>query len=640
VKDIDFSRIPLFSGLVRTELAKLIPHLERVEFAAEEVIVGQGDVGDSLFIIVEGEASVWVSDDHGGVTEISHLHGGDAFGEMALLTGAPRSATVKAESDLTALRLLKERFEFLLRKEQSVAVHVANLLAKRLYAKNVPLAAESASTEETDASHAHRAPSLQAPLSLKESLLTLHGWMINKKLLGLALIAVLCTSSALVLRTTTISWLQLVLFEILLAATVCWSLNIFSYHAVAIALPVMTVLFGVATPQKAFLGFSSSIWFLVVGVLAITGALQKTGLMYRFLLMVVKRTPPSYYWQIFTLTLAGVVLTPIIPSSGSRAVMAGPVMSDLSEILGFKKDSPGAVGLGMASLLGFVSMSFLFLNGMTACLLALGLLPAEVRATITWSSWFTAALPLGLLVLAGSYLAIIGLHHPREPLKVTRPVLEAQLRTLGPLTVHERISLIVVVICLAGFMTQSWFHIEKAWVAMVCFLILFATSVLDEKAVRTDIDWTYAISFGAVVGFGDLISESGLATLVAGELKPYLELFLGNDLVFLLALSLAVFLIRFLLPLSATLVVTLLSIVPLGLSLGVNPFVIALVTLVSANPWILPYQNIFFCLMLEATEGKIFTHKHTARMAFAHVGIVLAAIALTVPYWRYMGLIR
>ena len=51
MKHIDFHRIPLLAGLARTDLAKLIPHLERIEFEAEEIIFNQGDAGDSLFII-------------------------------------------------------------------------------------------------------------------------------------------------------------------------------------------------------------------------------------------------------------------------------------------------------------------------------------------------------------------------------------------------------------------------------------------------------------------------------------------------------------------------------------------------------------------------------------------------------------
>lgn len=96
-----------------------------------------------------------------------------------------------------------------------------------------------------------------------------------------------------------------------------------------------------------------------------------------------------------------------------------------------------------------------------------------------------------------------------------------------------------VVIFLAGFLTQPWHHINEAWVAMLCFLILFASSVLDEKTVRADIDWNFLISFGVLVGFGNIISGSGLSGINAGGAKPYLEVFVGNKWIFLLVITLA-----------------------------------------------------------------------------------------------------
>lgn len=46
------------------------------------------------------------------------------------------------------------------------------------------------------------------------------------------------------------------------------------------------------------------------------------------------------------------------------------------------------------------------------------------------------------------------------------------------------------------------------------------------------------------------------------------------------------------------------------------------------------YQN-----LLENTEGKLFDHKQTLRLAFAHIIIVMGAIAVSIPYWKYLGLI-
>lgn len=640
MKDIEFIRIPLFSDLERTDLAKLIPHLEQFEFQAGEVVFHQGEAGDSLFIIIDGEAKVSVNTDQGGEAEIALLHRGEAFGEMALLTGAPRSATIKAQTDLKVLRLLKARFDSLIKKHHSIATHVADVLARRLYATNVPDQMVKEAVEEATEHRLHSISSAQAPITLRDRLFTLGDFVFGQKMLGLALAALLCIGSAYLLRSTSLSRPQIVLIELLLAATVFWSLNVFNYHVIAIGLPVFTVLLGVSSPERAFQGFASSSWFLVLGVLAITAAIRKTGLMYRALLLAVKRSPPSYRWKTFVLPLAGVFLTPVVPCPGSRAVLSAPVLLDLSEILGFKKGSPGAVGLGMAVLVGFVNMSFLFLNGSADSLLALGLLPSDVSSSITWGSWLLAALPLGLVVFVLSYLTILLLYRPPEKVEVDKQIIDAQLRTLGPLTHKERITLIVVVTCLAGFIAQSRLHIDGAWVAMLCFLILFATLVLDERAICSDIDWIYIVSFGAAVSFANVISGSGIVSVVAVELMPYMNVFLASKLLFLLALSLLVTLLRFVLPLPATLVVIIISVSPFAYTLGIDPFVIALVTLASANPWIFPYQNIFFCLMLEATDGKLFSHKQTAKMAFAHVAIVLTAIAIAVPYWKAMGLIK
>jgi hypothetical protein len=56
------------------------------------------------------------------------------------------------------------------------------------------------------------------------------------------------------------------LFELLLAATILWSTNAFSFHTVSIGLPVVAVLLGITKPALAFSGFSSSTWFLVLAV--------------------------------------------------------------------------------------------------------------------------------------------------------------------------------------------------------------------------------------------------------------------------------------------------------------------------------------------------------------------------------------
>jgi CRP/FNR family transcriptional regulator, cyclic AMP receptor protein len=86
---------------------KLIDASEALTFQDGEVMVREGDPGDALFIIVDGVASV-VIDDMGNSKPVAELTDGAFFGEMAVITDQPRSATVSARGRLSVLKIPKE----------------------------------------------------------------------------------------------------------------------------------------------------------------------------------------------------------------------------------------------------------------------------------------------------------------------------------------------------------------------------------------------------------------------------------------------------------------------------------------------------------------------------------------------------
>lgn len=123
-------QVDLFRGLpdrVREELAL---HLAFTPFAAGERVCREGDRDDGLFILVEGEAIVRIgtgTDER----EVARLVAGQFFGEMSLMTGEARTATVVAATDLTCYRVNKAAFEVVLREQPSIAEHIAEVLASR-----------------------------------------------------------------------------------------------------------------------------------------------------------------------------------------------------------------------------------------------------------------------------------------------------------------------------------------------------------------------------------------------------------------------------------------------------------------------------------------------------------------------------
>jgi CRP-like cAMP-binding protein len=124
------ARVDLFSALSADERAALAQHLTHAPFVAGDVITRQGAVAHWLYLILSGEADVWVE---AGVerTFIRTLGAGQLFGEMGLMTGQPRAATVTARTDVECYRVDKTGFERILRSRPDIAAAMASILAER-----------------------------------------------------------------------------------------------------------------------------------------------------------------------------------------------------------------------------------------------------------------------------------------------------------------------------------------------------------------------------------------------------------------------------------------------------------------------------------------------------------------------------
>jgi branched-chain amino acid transport system substrate-binding protein len=625
VNDIDFGKLPLFSGLNRLEIAKIIPSLITHHFATDEVLFRQGEEGDSLHIIVTGMVRVIREEADGTEREIALLSHGQCVGEMALLSGEPRSATVSAASDLTTLRLAKENFDELIHRHHSLSVHFAGVLASRLFNAT---AAQKAAVYSAD-------DEAETSVVLGEL-----GFLSNKKFLTIALGVILCSLAALVMDSMGFSSHHILIGNLLLAATIIWTFDAVPFHAVSISLPVFAVLFGISSPERAFSGFSKPYWFLALGVFALSAAIFRTGLLYRLALHIMRIFPPSYLGQTFALALSGFALTPMIPSAYARSILASPIALTMSETMHLKKGSPATVGIAMACLLGFGHMSFVFLNGTASCAFVLGLMPEGIQRTVNWDTWLLAALPLGIVFFLLSFGAIALLFHPKQLARLQIDVVDAQLKTLGPITTKEKIAMATILISIFGFATEHWHHVNEAWIAMIGFIIVFATQVIDEQSIRSDIDWSYLISLGAMVGFGDILTDSGFDQMLIGAIKPYMELFISSKMLFLVIFSITVHLIRCALPLTPGLLVSMLAVMPILTSIGINPLVSGLVALASANPWMLKQSNSIFRNVWKSSGSKLFHHEDAMKMAFLHIAIVAIAVVVSVPYWIWLGLIR
>src|SRR5260221_10120574 len=115
--------IPLFSRMTEGELADVFALMERHLFEPGDTILQEGDPGSSFHLVINGHARIFTSDRNGREILLDDAYPGGFIGELSLLTGDPRSASVKAVTDVTTLALERDSFFRFLRQHPHASVN-------------------------------------------------------------------------------------------------------------------------------------------------------------------------------------------------------------------------------------------------------------------------------------------------------------------------------------------------------------------------------------------------------------------------------------------------------------------------------------------------------------------------------------
>jgi CRP-like cAMP-binding protein len=120
--------VPLFAGASKAELEEIAGIADEVDLPAGRTLIKEGDSGREFFVLIEGTADVTQEG-----REVRKIMGpGDFFGEIALISKAPRTATITTTSPIRALVITDRAFRQLLEHSPQIAVTVLNALAERL----------------------------------------------------------------------------------------------------------------------------------------------------------------------------------------------------------------------------------------------------------------------------------------------------------------------------------------------------------------------------------------------------------------------------------------------------------------------------------------------------------------------------
>jgi HEAT repeat protein len=125
-------RVPLFADLSPVDLKHVAEVVSEHVYPGGEVIAEQGDPGEELYIVVEGEISVVVTQDGGRSVEVARRGVGDYVGEMSVISREPRMASLLCAGDVRTLAIDRKRFERILRERPDASLAMMRVLSSRL----------------------------------------------------------------------------------------------------------------------------------------------------------------------------------------------------------------------------------------------------------------------------------------------------------------------------------------------------------------------------------------------------------------------------------------------------------------------------------------------------------------------------
>ena len=626
-------RVDLFMGVERVVLSKLAAHLEPLSYPAGSIIFRQGEPGDAFYLVATGSVGVYATGQSGaGEKVVKLLHPGEPFGEMALLTNSTRTATIKAETDCEVLRLDRGSFLDLVREQPGVALSIAATLSRRL---------AGMLDQPEVANEAVVPPSAQADEDVPVGGASPR-WRPGRGALALAAaLVVLALGWALPPPPglSPVAWHALV---VLLAALPALMLDALLEGVLALLIAGGWVVLGVTTPAVALTGFASTNWVLVVAVLIIGAAITSTGLLYRLALESIAHMRGGFPGEVTALALAGLLMGPAVPNSTSRVIMIAPMLKELVEALGYRPQSKAAAGLAMAALIGFGQMTAMFLTSSTTAVLVLAVLPAQAREGINWMMWSFYGAPANIILFLGLVVSIAWIYRPaameRQPSTKRSASLALQRALLGPMSREEKIALGVGIGLLVGFITQPLHGVDPSWVAVLAAGLLAATRVVTVHTLRT-VNWNFALLFGVLISLATVFGHTGLDRWISGQIVAAAGDLLATPAVFVVVLALLCFAVSFIVRWQAAAPLVTIALAPVAGASGVHPFIVGLIAVIACNGFFLPYQSTAYLALYAGTAGKLFTHRQVVPTALAYGAWTLAAVVLSVPVWRMMGLI-
>ena len=395
---------------------------------------------------------------------------------------------------------------------------------------------------------------------------------------------------------------------------------------------------GLVTPNVALAGFSSPSWLLIMVLFATSGAVGRSGLTYRVALGLLNVLPANLLVHALSLFGLGSLLSLGVAGANGRVILAAPAVRDMADSMHLPRGGKDTAFLGMATFFAFTGMGSLIITGTAVGLVAVGTLNPADRAAIGWIPWLTAAFVPHMIWMVTVLATLVLVYRPTFRANVDRERVALQIALLGPLTRNEILSILALAALGIGFATRSIHGIPDVWTAVGLVVVLFITGALDDRTFKTGVDWGVMLFYGVLMSLGGVMSSLGIDTWIGGLARGMLADVIGDPYAFVPGLAIICTILRFIFPKVTLAAMMALIAVPIASAAGYHPLVPVITLVLASDHSALPYVNETYPVMLNASEGHLFSNAQARIPLMVETVLRILAAWASVPVWHAMGL--
>ena len=200
--------------------------------------------------------------------------------------------------------------------------------------------------------------------------------------------------------------------------------------------------------------------------------------------------------------------------------------------------------------------------------------------------------------------------------------------------------LAIILMTVVLWATEPFHHISAMAVGLAALVFMFVLKVIDVPAFKLGVNWTSLLFIGIALGLGSVFAEAGLNDWVMQTCGPAFQALAGNPYLLVLGIGVITVVLRFLIVSEVAYLNLLMAfLVPMAASVGVNPWVLGFSAYALVIAWFAKYQSPIYLAAFYAVDGEMAKHSELAKYCGVYLVTCLVGLAVSVPYWQWMGLL-